>query len=89
MIVDWIIGLGSGIVTWIAGLFPKLPLPAFVTDSLNTLYAFMNTASGIGNWIPWAAIGTIVGIVVTWFLAVFGIKLILLIWRLIPVVGGG
>ena len=89
MITGFLITTGTGLLTWLAGLFPTLTLPSWVTTSVQGLFDFMSTASGLGNWIPWAVIGSVVGFVITWFLAVFGVKLVLLIWSKIPVIGGG
>lgn len=89
MVSEFFVNLGVTISGWIAALFPPLDIPAEIQDSIDGLYGFLDSASGLGNWFPWSILATMLGLAVVWFLAVFGIKLLRWVWSLIPVVGGG
>lgn len=88
MIVEFFFTLGTSIATWLAGLFEPLTIPGWVTTSLPGLYSFLDTASGLGVWIPWPVIGVIVGGLVLWYLGLFAVKLLLKVWSILPFGGG-
>lgn len=89
MIGEWWINLGTGIVSWFGSLMSGIELPDEFTNSLQTIYTFLDHASGLGIWTPWLAIGISAGA----SLAVFGISATAMGVRQaakhIPFIGGG
>ena len=88
MIVEFLASLGRNIGSFFAGLFGAIDLPSFVTDSAPALYNFLDDASGLGVWVPWAVISAVLGARVTVYLVAFAAKLAQKVWGLVPVVGG-
>jgi len=88
VIVEFLASLGGSIATFFAGFFGTIEIPAFVSDSAPVLYDFLDSASGISAWIPWAVISPVLGARVSVYLVAFVARLAQKIWGLVPVVGG-
>lgn len=88
MIIEFIIGVGSDVAAWFSTLFASWEVPEWVADPLAAVYSFLDTASGLGVWFPWAVLAGVVGSLVTVFAVTFGAKLVREIAKHIPFVGG-
>jgi hypothetical protein len=88
VIVEFFINSGAMIAEFFAGIFAAVALPSFVVDAMPMMQGFLQSASGLAIWIPWAMISLTVGSLVTFYLVMFGTRLVQKIWGLVPVVGG-
>lgn len=89
MILEFLVSLGAGSVAWIATLFPTVVLPEWVSTSSASVYGFLDSASGLGVWVPWAAISVVFGGLLTFYLVMFGVSVFFKAAKHIPLVGGG
>lgn len=89
MIIEWIIGIGMSFGKFMATLFPVVDIPDWIEDPLDAVYGFLDSASGLGIWFPWAVLSIVIGTLVTVFIAGLGTKLIREIAKHLPFVGGG
>ena len=89
MITEWFVSLGTGTVGWFLSLFGTADPPAFITAVGTFIAGILESAAGLGAWIPWALVLTIAGV----NLALWGIGLTVRVVRwlvgLIPTMGGG
>lgn len=89
MIIEWLMQAGVGIGDLFAGMFAPVELPAWVTETATGIFAFMDSASALGVWFPWQMLSTVVGGLLTFYLAMFAIQLIRAAAKHVPLVGGG
>jgi len=89
MITEWFISLGTGLTAWLGGLFDDIEVPEEFTDALQSVYDFLDNASGIGIWTPWLAIGIASAASVTVFGIAAGAMGVRQAAKHIPFVGGG
>jgi hypothetical protein len=89
MITEFFITLGLSIVGWVGSLFQPFVLPSWLTSSSSGLYGFLNTAAGLGVWLPMSALGISIGFLGVCFGAMLATKLILRVWSMLPFIGGG
>lgn len=88
MITEWLIQVGAGFATWVASLLSPLSLPSWTLAVVPNLTAFISSASGLNIWIPWAAIGTSVGLLVVVYGGSFAVKLLRVAISHLPEIGG-
>lgn len=88
MIVEWLVSVGLGFAGWLATLFPPIDIPTWVTDPITVVYDFLDAASGLGIWFPWAVLSAVVGGLVTIWLVTFGAKLVRAVASYLPFFGG-
>ena len=90
MITDWLIDVGRQLMAWLLGLFPAdWQVPDWLTGLSTQLGVVLAGAAGMGVWIPWALIFTVV--TATFVLWTLGLTLKLARWLLglVPTMGGG
>jgi len=90
MVSDFFMGLGEQLITWALGLWPVgFTLPEWFLGFAGLVSQVLTGAVGMGVWIPWASIFTVVGAT----FALWGIGLLLKFARwvvgLVPTMGGG
>jgi len=89
VIVEWIMGLGSGISGWIASLFPTdFEVPPFLANLDTMINDLLEGLTGIGAWVDWVFIIATVSVVIGVWLLAFGVKIIRAIVAHAPFVGG-
>lgn len=90
MIPDAVVRLGVSLLGWIAGLFP--PAPDSLEDTLSEghgMWADLLTSfDGLGAWVDWAWVLTIVGLAVSIYLVMFVVKLLRAVASYLPFFGG-
>lgn len=89
MITEAIVGAFFTAVTWILDLLPDWTPSADVVGLDNTVNDWFGQFTGIGAWVPWPLIGIAIALVIG--AAIFNVaaRLVLWIYSLIPVFGGG
>lgn len=88
MIVEWILDLVEGFVTWFLGLFDSLELPEWMTTPPPEVLSFFSMMTSMGVWVPWGVLAAVLGVVLTVYAAAFLIKLIRQILAHVPMFGG-
>lgn len=88
MITEWLMSLGVVISETIAGIFEPIEVPDWMIDSTANLVGFVNSASGLGVWVPWEALGLAAALLTVVFVVTFGAKLVRAIAAHIPFLGG-
>lgn len=88
MITEWFISLAVGFLQWATGLLGTAAPPQFISDAAGAVTGIVNSAAGLGAWIPWAYLGVVGGGVLTYWLVVVGVKAVRWVWGLTPFSGG-
>jgi hypothetical protein len=88
VIVQWLMTIGSGFVSWLATLFPAVPMPSWLTASTGSVYSFMASASNIGVWVPWGALSVAVSFLIIVYGGALAFRLVLKLVSFLPFVGG-
>lgn len=88
MITEWLFNLVAPMLTAIGDLFPKEPIPVWFTDLSTNVNGFFAKFDGVGVWINWPVVSSIIGLVLTWWTVGFVIKLARAIAGHIPAFGG-
>lgn len=74
MIAEGLIVVGVGFVNFFLGLLPKTSAPAWLDNGTGYLATVWGYASGLGAWIPWSLVGTVLTAVLLCVVLGFGIK---------------
>lgn len=64
MIIGWILSLLGSTVSWLLGLIPAFPVPAWLTTAGSYLGTVVNAMGQISAWLPWTLLVTGVGVVI-------------------------
>lgn len=90
MIVDFALDTAEDFVSWLVGLFPAdFEVPEWLIGLASLVGQVLAGASGMGVWVPWALIITVVaGTYVLWS-AGFLVKFARWLLGLLPTMGGG
>lgn len=89
MITEWLMGVGGTIATWFITLFPQGEVADFVLTMDDKVNSILAGLSGVGVWADWAYIIGVVGVVLAVWVIGIAVRVVLTLWKLIPVVGGG
>lgn len=89
MIVSGFIGLFAGLQTWFVSLFGTDPPPAWMGTAGQFLGSLIQSARGLGPWVPWTLILTIAAFNLTLWAAFLAIKVARWVLGLVPTMGGG
>ncbi len=88
MIVEWIVSVGAAIASWVATLFPVLDIPPSLTtldDSMSGIFAM---GTGLGAWIDWPTVGTLMAVPLIVWVAGLTIRGIRALLAHLPFIGG-
>ena len=88
MIVQWGIGIVSGIVAWVVGLFPTIAPPSWLTDANSSLATAAGYVGSMGTWVPVPLVITVAGAVLACWVVGFGIKVVRILLSFL-LAGGG
>lgn len=88
MITTAVLGLVTGFATWIASLWPPLVLPDWLVNLDGTFNQVTSAISGLGAWIDWGLLVTIVGFALTVWIACVIFKVVLRVLSYLPLFGG-
>lgn len=88
MIFEGIVDVFVGFVNFVLGLLPDAPPPSWFTDADGYLRNTIDAASGLGAWIPWQLVTTVVGSVLACVAIGFGIKLVRIVASFFTAGGG-
>lgn len=89
MIVEWLIGVGGTIGSWIAGLFPPLDLPPELVNVDDTITALIQDyGEGMGAFADWGYVALVLAIPLVVWVAGLTIKGIRVLVGHVPFVGG-
>jgi hypothetical protein len=88
VISEWFVTLFQGLIAWVGDLFPSWDPPAAMLGLASTMQGLMDAFVGLGVWVDWGVLSTCVGIQVSTWLIVLGIKLIRAVVAHIPEFGG-
>jgi hypothetical protein len=89
VITEWLVTVGLSIVTWIGNLFHPFVFPPWMLDPTAGLYSFLNSAAGLGVWMPFAALSLVLTFTAAVFAAMMLAKVLMRVWSMLPVIGGG
>jgi hypothetical protein len=89
MISDFFIGLWSGFMDWGLGLFGTSDPPAYLTTVTTFISGLLQSAQGLGVWVPWVLVLSIAGINIGLWLVFTVVKGARWVLGLIPTMGGG
>lgn len=89
MIIEWLYSLVPGLEDWFLGLFGPADIPDWLGNVSDFLASMINSAAGLGAWVPWAFVigvsGTLLGV---WLIGLL-IRVVRWLIGLIPTMGGG
>lgn len=88
MIVEWLITVAAGFVSWIGTLFPDDGVPGWLTNLDTNVNDWFAQWDGVGVWADWGFLASVVAIVLGWWLTGFLIKLVRTLLGHIPEFGG-
>lgn len=88
MIVEYLVGLGCTIVSWLTSLLPSWDAPSWFTGFGASFNGFFANFDGFGAWADWTLIGAVLTAVLGSWLAVAAVRLLLFVYRLLPFTGG-
>lgn len=89
MITSWFISMGTGIADWFIGLFGTADPPDFIVQATSFVGTLLQSAAGLGAWIPWAVVLTVAAINFALWATGFGVKALRWLVGLFPTMGGG
>lgn len=75
MISEALIRFFTGFVNFFVNLLPTSNAPSWMTDASGYLSTVWSYGAGLGAWIPWPIVGTVVSAVLVCVALGFGIKL--------------
>ncbi len=52
MIIQWLAGALSSVLTWLIGIFPAPTLPSWLTAAPSAISGWVAQLDGFGNWLP-------------------------------------
>jgi hypothetical protein len=88
VIVEWIVGLFTGIGSWVGSLFPDWTPPAFLTQLASQVNGLLANLNGVGVWVDWTYILVIVVAVLGTWVITLGVKTARALASYLPFFGG-
>lgn len=89
MISELLLGFASNLITFTLGLLPTAGPPGWMVDGGAELDTALAYGAGLGAWIPWSLIGTVLAAIFASLLIGFGIKLVRVVASFFLGGGGG
>jgi hypothetical protein len=89
VIVNAIVHVLAGLLSFIGGLFPTVDTSGFVGSVSGAIGSVTGAMAPLGNWIPFSAAAQACGLVLTAIAAALAIKLLRVILSLFTGGGGG
>jgi hypothetical protein len=88
VITEWLAGVFTGFISWLSTLVPSFTLPSWFTGFGASYNAFFASFNGFGVWANWTLIGSVLGVVLGFWLLVLVVKILRWLWGLTPFSGG-
>lgn len=88
MIVEWLMDVWANVAEWFVGLLPQDPPPEFLENLVSFFMQLVDSAAGLGAWIPWAYLGVVAAALLLWWTVSVSVKGIRWLWGLTPFSGG-
>lgn len=88
MIWEGIVSAFVWIVNGVVSLIPTDAPPAWLNDGAGYLNTLMESAAGLGAWIPWSLAVTVLGAVLSCVVIGFTIKVVRIVASFLTVGGG-
>lgn len=88
MIVEWIVKAALTIVQWLVSLFPSWEVPGWLTGFDVQVNNITAQIGGMGSWVDWVFILSVVGTVLAVYGIIFGIQMIRTGAAHVPFFGG-
>lgn len=88
MIIEWLITVAVNFVGWIGSLFPTIEIPGWLSGLDGSVNGWFSQWDGVGVWVDWKFISTVVAVVLSVWAIGFVIKLVRVILGHIPQFGG-
>ena len=88
MIIQWLIDLACTIASAVGALFSAIQIPASFGSGLASISNITSKFDGLGVWINFPVLATVLLVVVTVYGVSFGIKLFRTAVSYIPFIGG-
>jgi len=89
MITEALLNIVFGPVTWILGMLPDWSPGPELVNLDTSVNGWFDQFAGIGVWVPWPIVGTAIAAVLAAALFNVVARLVLWIYSLVPVFGGG
>lgn len=74
---------------WMVSLLPSYDVPAWLSSSSSYMSNLWTYGYGLGAWIPWPLVGTVLASVLACVLIGFGIKVARIVASFMTLGGGG
>ena len=89
MIIEWLVTGALQVTAWVVGLFEPLGLPPDLVNVDQTITSFIEEhGEGMGVWVEWNLVGTLMGIGLAVWAVSLGVKVVRVLIAHIPLFGG-
>jgi hypothetical protein len=88
MIVDALVSILTGLLTFIAGLIPGGTVPAWFTGLTDDMETWIGYTAGLGAWIPLGLMLNVFGALLSCYVIGFTIRLVRIIASFFTAGGG-
>lgn len=88
MITEAVVHVACLFAAWVATLFPSWQVPDWFSGLGTTINGVLANLNGVGVWVPWTVILSVVTAVLGTWVVCAGIKLMRAIASYIPFFGG-
>jgi len=92
MITEFFVTVAMGFVNWLLTLTPSSgdvsPATGLLVTAGNHLTALVSGAAQIGAWMPWDVLGIVLPIVLSFYVAMFVLKIVRQLIAHVPAFGG-
>lgn len=89
MISEALIRFFMGFLNWFLGLLPTANAPSWMVNASGYLATVWSYGAGLGAWIPWSMVGTVLASVLVCVGIGFGIKVARIVASFMTLGGGG
>lgn len=88
MIVDALVGVLSGLLTFVAGLLPDGDVPAWFANVSDDLASWIGLTAGLGAWVPMTLMLNVLGALLLCYVVGFTIRLVRIVASFFTAGGG-
>lgn len=88
MIVEWFASLGVTVATFVLSWFDGIEVPTWLDDFAGIIAQVIAGGAGMGAWIPWALLWSVLAAVFALWLIGFTVKGVRWLVGWLPTMGG-
>ena len=88
MILEFLLSLVTIPVTYLGSLMPKFEVPSWVKAFDDQVNSFLSGLGGMGVWVPWSLLITVVGVVLVVWAASLSVQVVRALVAHVPMIGG-